>query len=394
MVKVIQPDGSVLEDVLDSVVGRRQVEYPSILPIPFDSELQSADDHYYGPEDPRIVLRTNSMGFEEPLIVFNMKSNKLVQRVMHIYLPFSTHLRVLTKRNTPFTQVEKNWTPFISGRSNEAIDFVYSLDPLEVMSCNIESGICDWHQKPSGGRVGQLRGGTQLVELLLSKHFPELALPEHRKVYIGMARAHLNGCGCGESMYRPNFMILIDDYNPGKDKHYFKVSHVSEYIDFFAEVGPWVIPELDGDGKLKPINKGVCVGRNVLIPNSIAYWGIESVEKDGKVYKANEFDLVPQNDSPVKFNDYMAITLSSADRDVSVVHVRGLLSYIMKLPLIFDSESQVYTDAKFQPRGFDLNIKCAMSASDKYCKNFGNVLREKEKAEKEKAEKEKAEKKN
>lgn len=104
---VVEPDGTIRHEVIDTELSYRDVEYPSILPIPFDRELQSDGDWYYGPEDPRMILRRNPMGFDEPLIVFNMKSLRLLERVMHLYLPFSTHFTVLQRRDTPFTHVEK-----------------------------------------------------------------------------------------------------------------------------------------------------------------------------------------------------------------------------------------------------------------------------------------------
>lgn len=67
-------------------------------------------------------------------------------------------------------------------------------------------------------------------------------LPKNRKIYIGWARAHLNKCGCGESMYRPNMVILVEDFNPEENRFYYKLSDVSEYIDFNAHVPPWTTP--------------------------------------------------------------------------------------------------------------------------------------------------------
>lgn len=115
MKSVTNADGSVTEALLETKLGSREITYPSFLPISFDVQMQvPSGKYYFGPEDPRILLRKNSLGFEEPLIVFNMKNNVLAKRLMYLYLPFSNHLQYLKKRSEPYAYVEKNWTPFIS----------------------------------------------------------------------------------------------------------------------------------------------------------------------------------------------------------------------------------------------------------------------------------------
>lgn len=400
MRSVTNADGSVTEALLETKLGSREVTYPSFLPISFDVQMEvPSGKYYFGPEDPRILLRKNSLGFEEPLIVFNMKNKNLVKRVMHLYLPFSNHLQVLKKRSEPYAYVEKNWTPFISKINADKINFIYSIDPLEILTCDVETATCDFLQKAlkeDFNYVGPLRGGTQLVDLPFDNLMPDhildkYRLPKNRNIYIGWARAHLNKCGCGESMYRPNMIILIEDYNPEEDRFYYKLSDVSEYVDFNAHVPPWTIPKLDDNGNLLELAQPKeCEGRNVLIPNSIAYWEIESVVKDTTLYLRKFFDRIPTDEQIIdshahkvvknaprdstairlSFNDYMGVTLSAADSDVSIVHIKGLLNYILNLPSLFDESTLVLGISKFQPRGYDMNNKCAMSASRKYCVKY------------------------
>lgn len=394
---VTNSDGSVTEALLETKLGSREVTYPAFLPISFDVQMEvPSGKYYFGPEDPRILLRKNSLGFEEPLIVFNMKNNNLIKRVMYLYLPFSNHLQILKKRSEPYAYVEKNWTPFISKANPDKINFIYSIDPLEILTCDVETATCDFLQKAlkeDFNYVGPLRGGTQLVNLPFDNLMPDhildkYRLPKNRNVYIGWARAHLNKCGCGESMYRPNMIILVEDYNPEEDRFYYKLSDISEYVDFNAYVPPWTIPKKDENGNLVELSEAKdCDGRNVLIPNSIAYWEIESVIKDTTLYLRKFFDRIPTDeqiidanahkvikyaprdsiDIRLSFNDYMGVTLSAADSDVSIVHIKGLLNYILNLPSLFDESTLVLGISKFQPRGHDLNNKCAMSSSRKYC---------------------------
>lgn len=407
MKSVTNADGSVTEALLETKLGSREITYPSLLPISFDVQMQvPSGKYYFGPEDPRILLRKNSLGFEEPLIVFNMKNNELVKRLMYLYLPFSNHLQYLKKRSEPYAYVEKNWTPFISTATPEKINFIYSIDPLEVLTCDVQTATCDFLQKAlkeDFDYVGPLRGGTQLVHLPFDDLMPDhildkFKLPKNRKIYIGWARAHLNKCGCGESMYRPNFVILVEDFNPEENRFYYKLSDVSEYVDFNAHVPPWTTPKLDENGNLiEDTSVNDCDGRNVLIPNSIAYWEIESVVKDTTLYLRKFFERIPTDEEIIdsrahkvakytprdtaavhlSFNDYMGVTLSAADSDVSIVHIRGLLNYILHLPSLFDESSMVMGISKFQPRGHDMNNKCAMSASRRYCisyaENHGGV---------------------
>lgn len=406
-------DGSVNQNILDKTVSYREVKYPSFLPIPIEYLTQTENGkYYYGPEDPRMLTRTNPLGFDEPLIVFNMKSVKLVKRVMHRYLPFAHDLAVLKKRNEPWANIEKNWTPFISSTNSSAsaksfVNFIYSIDPLEILTCEIDTGICDFLQKPIKddlNYIGPLRGGSQLVNIpfdeVIPKHIlDKFELPKNRQVYVGWARAHLNKCGCGESMYRPNLIVLVEDYNPDTQKFYYKLGDVSEYFDFDSYVPPWTTPKLNDKGELieekEPPKQ--CTGRNVLIPNSIAYWSIESIVQDRVSYPRKYFHKIPTfeqlddkkamkvtkvepghlkkrtTDYPVYFNDYMGVTLSAADSDVSIVHLKGFLNYILNLPSLYDPSTQVLDDSLFQPRGYTFNNECAMDGSHDYCIRYAEA---------------------
>ena len=173
--------------------------------------------------------------------------------------------------------------------SQNTMKFVYSFEPLEVLECSIYSGFCSILQKSEKedyNYFGDLRGGTQLIQLPIfsSQLIPDslssiFKLPENRKVYVGWARTHLNDCGCGDSMYRPNFILLIEDYTIVDKKYSYRISDISGYFDFNAEIVPWYPDETKG---IVPGISGECLGRNVLTPNSIAYWEIESVTQNDK----------------------------------------------------------------------------------------------------------------
>ncbi|CAI5758661.1 unnamed protein product [Candida verbasci] len=378
------PNDTILEIPFEEEVstntvklGFRKESFPQILPIPFDYEMHVENNkYYYGPEDPRIILRYHrDFKFHEPLIVFNMKDLQLVKRTMHIYFPYSKRLKIFKKKNEPYAKIEKNWTPFINNHQRNKLNFIYSIIPLEVLTCDLDSAICEFLQKPvkkDYNYVGPLRGGSQLLPIPKIANNLIKSLPSNRQIYIGWARAHLNKCGCGESMYRPNLIILIQDYNHKTNKYYYKLGYVSEYFDFDAKVPSWIIPKLDEDGQLMDTEPRQCEGRNVLIPNSIAYWDIKSIRKGKKLYdRANFKDIIEStNNEELEFHDYMGVTLSAADKDVSIVHINGLLNYILKLSDLFDEENVIESDNLFQLEGYELNNKCAMIASKEYCKSY------------------------
>ena len=56
----------------------------------------------------------------------------------------------------------------------------------------------------------------------------------------------------------------------------------------------------------------ICKGKNVLIPNSIAYW-----------------DYFLKADATVE-HDFMGITFSEADRTNKIVHIQGFWHHILK----------------------------------------------------------------
>ncbi|CUM66170.1 uncharacterized protein PRCAT00003828001 [Priceomyces carsonii] len=383
----VNAKGSIELKIVDRKIAYREAKFPSFLPITFDFSLRTPDRKYYwGPEDPRILLRRNPLGFDEPLIVFNLKDVKLIKRTMHMFLPFSSKFSIFKKRNEPYANIEKNWTPFFSSpRDAESkndgfthLNFIYSLEPLEVLKCDIDTAICDFLQKPEKSDfnyVGPLRGGTQLVQLPSSRFVLNgitnaFQIPENRRIYVGWARTHLNKCGCGESMYRPNLIILTEDYNPSDKKYSYNIRDVSEYFDFNAIVPPWITPELDKSGNLIEKSPKQCEGRNVLIPNSIAYWDIDSVRKGDLIYGRGDFaTFKDQNvlDAETVINDYMGVTLSAADSDVSIVQVKGLLNYILKLPGLFDKSDQDRDDSLYDS---NINQRCAELASVEYCLKY------------------------
>lgn len=410
-------DGYNDDVLLKTKISTQILQFPMILPIQFEYVL---DSPYWGPEDPRIVKRNNPIfGFEEPVIVFNMKGIKLPNRVMYIYTPYSHDIKPLVKKDHSYANTEKNWTPFFSnqfinadGKGTSKLNFLYSLKPLEVLTCDIDTAICEFIQKADKDNInsfGSLRGGTQLESLPLHDLLPEklrIKFPLNRQVYVGFARTHLNRCGCGESMYRPNLFILIEDFDDKTGRSFYKIGEVSDFLDFNVQLPPWPKPELDDNGKLIETKLSVCDDkyRSVLIPNSIAYWDIRTIQHQGVDYTRDQFKQLSESVeslNDLKYDDYLGVTLSAADSDVRIVHVKGLLNYILNEATLFDEKDVVQYDFLLK-MSTDFNERCSELASKEYCIAYGKAnppilteeekKKQKEKEQKEKEQKEKEEK--
>lgn len=364
---------------------KRKLTFPYVSNIAFTANYHKGNKKYFGPEDPRIILRKSLLGFEEPIVVFNLKT-KSSKRLMFMYKPFSEKMKHLRLNVHLKITTQKNWAPFINDLNNDTIFFVYSLNPLVVASCDVHLGNCNYSQKDNSftGTVGPLRGGTQFVQLPLSKLIKRAIFGANRLVFIGWARAHLDKCGCGPAMYRPNLVVLLQDYHANNNSYTYSIPEVSEYTDFGMEVRSWEDA------------KNACAGRSVLIPNSIIDWRVSShintintqIEKlkhplhselmkvdsisktlkeklhaNSKGYE-NTDDLEHQGihqreASPAvllktwaslfsgssHFEDLMLLSLSLADSDISVIYVLGLMNAVLSLPSLYaDHASHLRND--------------------------------------------------
>ncbi|KAK6454599.1 uncharacterized protein RJT20DRAFT_136950 [Scheffersomyces xylosifermentans] len=419
------------------------LKFPSFLPIPFWHDYDVTQGKYYGPEDPRIILVNNKRGYKEPLIIFNAYHRKLdhfdddfddrlvmkvrYYRSMFICWPwqfqrgkenmdgipnpeyddrFYNRVTELQFKNLPRLNAQKNWTPFISEserRKHSAgsyfydthLNFIYRWANLEVLRCSLSSGICGFSYRlndrlaPSAS-VGPLRGGTQLIninELLGGTQEPQLIakmIPPNREIWLGFARAHLDKCGCGNTMYRPNLVVLVKDrveVAPGPSlfgggalkpiaKDFYKISHISSSISFDIPIIGWDL--------MNP--KVLCTRANILMPNGISSWTLNSVGRNGTHHWTAD--------------DYLTLSLSISDFTVHKVNVKGLLNEIFKLAdkslFLTPSDNEVKSlpdkvKQKLQipdPRDLDDsaarsgfnndNVVCAMLSSTEFCSKYGH----------------------
>lgn len=419
------------DDNEDSKIFFKTMSFPQVLNIPFWHDYDNIEGKYYGPEDPRLLLTKNSKGYEEPLIIFNAYHRKLSHfdddvddhvlmkteffRSMFMCWPWQTQSgkentdgisnaeydnRIYNKvvelkiKNLPRQKKQKNWTPFISidQRSkngfDKTINFIYRWANLEILKCDLvgDTGLCSFTYRLDNNlspqaQIGPLRGGTQLMNvrsILNSRNDIDLdkIIPPNREVWIGFARAHLDDCGCGNNMYRPNLVIIVKDTvdveikeltdKPFKQpKDFYKISHISSSISFDIPIIGWDL--------MNP--KKICVGSNVLIPNGISSWSIES------------FDQENSKDNWI-LNDYMTLSLSISDFTVHKIDVKGLLSQILNEKSLFYSPSSNNEKLLNQPttkvvsdperdlskslNGYNNdNVVCALEGSTRFCEQYG-----------------------
>lgn len=353
-VQIFDRDWNELTDFNIPQADGTVLQYPGLVKIDIDQNPK----HKFtvmGPEDPRVVLRRfiNDKGEieEEPVIIFNMRRTEINwRRAMHFYRPFSGNDTIrLSLRDLKPRFREKNWAPFFDDNDPENIYFIYNFNPLRVIKCGLSDGVCDKVTGPNfidskadeSKHVGALRGGTNLVPI------PSDLLPKHlffRRYWFGIARSHNNECGCLKEIYRPHAFIISKNLETGE----FSLDYVSSLMDFNVVAEPWTD------------NLAICKdGKNVLIPNSIAYW-----------------DQVLKSDSSVK-DDFMGVTFSEADRTNKIVHIKGFWQHILKAlnsekkdqgPQSIARIKEYYADNNAELEN-ELLGRCATSLAEQYCED-------------------------
>ncbi|KAG7661737.1 BMT3, partial [[Candida] subhashii] len=344
----------------------KRYTFPRFMPIPFYYNSNLMTKRWYGPEDARLFLMKNEYNETEPALIFNAYHRKPVknsisnddksasinfQMYRSMFIGFLFQFQ-LGKRNTDGTtderfdhiqynrvaelriksrerkEIEKNWTPIVDLKDSENINLIYEAEHLTILKCPLKTVYkgeitCDisFNQSRLFGRMGEVRGGTELIPIL-NENDP------NKQTWIGFLRAHINDCGCGASMYRPNFIVLtriLDSY---------KITHLSSSISFDIPVT---------GSKNSSI---VCdeTGPNVLIPNGISMWEVE----------------------PKTGVDYLTLSLSVADESNSVLHITGISSLLDDIQKRQDDIGYWYDEAAIKDM-----FECVLQTSKDFCKLYG-----------------------
>ncbi|RCK65100.1 Beta-mannosyltransferase 6 [Candida viswanathii] len=351
----------------------QKLTFPRFLLTPFYHNAEFTKQRWYGPEDARMLLSINEDGDEEPVIIYNAYHRKIhnqtevstndkvitlnfdFYRSMFITWPFRYQLGKLNTdgfeysafdnvtynkalelkiEGQPRKQVEKNWTPFFDPKlrnpNDKFIHMVYQWDGLQILKCDLETlasedggltkySSCrfEFNEQPTDiqDAFGPIRGGTELI--------PMDGLDKERQVWIGFLRTHINKCGCGKAMYRPNFVVLE------KQSNQFKVTHLSSYLSLNIPVPGWKDPDVQCSSK----------DPSALIPNGISNWET----RDGQ--------------------DVLTMTLSVADEKNVLINIHDLRNTVTDL--ISGSFDWFSTSYKLR------QMKCVVEYSSNFCNAYG-----------------------
>jgi hypothetical protein len=146
---------------------------PSLQVIPFSGKIVGLPTHSAnlmapGPEDPRALIFKGDV-----LVVFNLQFRNNDRRQV-IYNHNTLKIVVLSVEGLTLQRAEKNWMPFIF---EDNIHFIYQLDPLVVLKCDIETGKCNCvvpscvNLPAFNTRNAIARGGTSMVKVAENLYF-------------------------------------------------------------------------------------------------------------------------------------------------------------------------------------------------------------------------------
>ncbi|KAG7665035.1 uncharacterized protein J8A68_001443 [[Candida] subhashii] len=306
----------------------KKFTFPRFMPIPFYYNSNLKTKRWHGPEDARLFLMKNEYNETEPALLFNAYHRKPVkssisgddksantkfemyrsmfigylfqfqlgktntdgtidERFDHIQYNKVVELRIKSRERR---KIEKNWTPIIDPRDTENINLIYECENLTILKCPLKTVykgeiICDisFNQSRLFGKIGKIRGGTELIPIINQND-------TRKQSWIGFLRSHIKSCGCGNSMYRPNIIVLtriLDSY---------KITHLSSSVSFDIPVTGSKNSSIVCDKK----------GPNALMPNGISMWEID----------------------PKTGVDYLTLSLSVADENNNVLHITGINSLL------------------------------------------------------------------
>ncbi|KAJ5387984.1 glycosyltransferase family 91 protein [Penicillium cosmopolitanum] len=361
---VYYPSGTLAEPTISFLRGRvfdalwnhldnytldwdeEHITFPHMLEIPV---IWNEGGAFIGPEDPRVIIEDGVPG-AEPVVIFNMLSEKDDgRRAMWVHRPFTNITNPLIIRGEVQRPKEKNWAPFFHSESSlyhqpsRHLNFVYSLQPLQILRCHIRHGLCDWtfkqelpaemiHNHPEVR--GEMRGGTNFIQVHESD--PDISL------WVGFSRTHLDGiCGSSSSsssnsgpsgsIYRPELVILA---NSGSEFH---IVYASEALDFGTAV-------LD-----KAAREAPCTESRILMPNGIVRW-----DQDRR--------------------DLLQLALSVNDHTTQVLSLRGVSQLVQSQPYLMEWRRAISPDGepwgqRWSAVGADVvgcTVVAARNASEQY----------------------------
>lgn len=314
----------------DRHLDRISFRFPSILSIPIDVKPGKGT---LGPESPRVLYKDGEY-HSEPVIIFNMLSGDKTN--MFSVFPFRPpqgpnllHPVVKFKNfgsNTPKTlKSDKNWIPFFDGlkigdskTSKGSMYFAYTLYPLVIFKCSLDTGKCSKVQdnmgfsKHAGESLANLRGGTsfapvprQIIQTLNDGDYQK-----RLQMWVGFPKFLIKAGRCGD-IQRPTLTLLI------KEDGVFRLELMTGPLEF------GLAPARECSPSGEP---------SIISAHGISFWDVAATgvqESDG---------TIPY------YNDYMGLIVGESDAKIELVVLKNVLNYAMG----------VYSHGKYMFGEYDL----------------------------------------
>ncbi|KAI5951802.1 hypothetical protein KGF54_004877 [Candida jiufengensis] len=438
--ELIMPNGNTVTNYKDYIKDENKngklkyktVKYPQFLPIPIYHNVQKQTGVFYGPEDPRLILIKNKLGYEEPVIIFNAYHRKFSKIKTNdndegsIYFDFHrsifigwlwetqigknnieefdetytkheyTKVKELILPNFKRTNKEKNWSPFIDLNERDkngydkSINLIYQFKNLKILKCYFHKEYCEWEYMMNEIKtINEFRGGTQLINLRTilekinnpksNKKGKELTLKSKK---LNKLNYLLNSSSLNFQIWIGFARIALTNcgcgdkfYRPNmfvlvKIGEFYKISHISNSLDFKnIKIKQW-------DTK----DENLCSGKNLIIPNGISSW-----------------EILDNGNSKEEQEDLLTLFFSRADVTVDFIYIKGLLNslfkdkdddYIFKLysenfnygnnqviknkgERTYNHEINQLTSKIFKFNDFtNFNVECSIKNAKQYCIDY------------------------
>lgn len=261
-----------------------------------------------GPENPRMIYKNGDI-FSEPVIIFNMAVLSS-QRNMFAVFPFRKPYKgnehsILKFKNIGKNALihlkdEKNWVPFFdsvrvgdSKRSRGNIHFLYTMDPLVVFRCSLDTGKCSKLQDNiqsstySKESVAYLRGGSSYYPI--PRNVIDTLVPNNDnklQMWIGFQKMALKKSPCGDKFNRPALTLLV------KEDGIFRVDLITSPMDFNLKIGE------------------ICDGSpSIINANGISFWNI--------------------NQNNGVYEDHLGLIIDTQTDKVEIVFLKNVINYIL-----------------------------------------------------------------
>lgn len=343
----------------DRHLDRISFRFPSIISIPIDAKSNKGT---IGPENPRVLFKDGEYS-SEPVIIFNMISGG--KRNMFSVFPLRApqgpkllHPIVKFKNigNDALTTLksDKNWTPFFDGlkigdskTSKGSMYFAYTLDPLVIFKCSLDSGKCTKIQDnikfSSFAKQGDayLRGGTpftpvprQIIQTLNDGDFQK-----RLQMWVGFPKVLIKNNKCGKNIYRSTFALLI------KEDGVFRIELITSPIDFGLPNASKCPSSVDES--------------SIISAQGISFWDLAA--------SGNSDD----KGSVPLYNDYMGLIVGESYSKIEMVVIKNVLNYAMG----------VYSKGKYMFGEYELEggvaprtqkvCECGLAEALRYATNLG-----------------------